>query len=119
MYEVKIQSGDEIEIKVSSTTIILSETLGHTVGKIEMGDDKISSGGFVHRRSKLEEFKISDTVVPRKTRRKRALKSSELWDWVGKFIEAHLLPKPKGKRGRPKGKKRWPRLSKKIIKDEV
>ena len=56
MYEVKIQSGDEIEIKVSSTTIILSETLGHTVGKIEMGDDKISSGGFVHRRSKLEEF---------------------------------------------------------------
>ena len=119
MYEVKIQSGDEIEIKVSSTTIILSETLGHTVGKIEMGDDKISSGGFVHRRSKLEEFWKDGTILPRKTRRKRALKSSELWDWVGKFIEAHLLPKPKGKRGRPKGKKRWPRLSKKAIKDEI
>lgn len=118
MYEVKIQSGDEIEIKVSSTTIILSETLGCTVGKIEMGDDKISSDGFVHRRSKLDEFKISDTVVPRKTRRKKAIKSSELSSWMEEFIANHLVPRPK-KRGRPKGKKRWPRLSKEIIKDEI
>lgn len=84
------------------------EMAGHTVPKIEMGDDKILDGTIIHRRSKLEEFKISDTVLPKKTRRKKILKWSEFTPHCGEFAEV-ITPKPKRKRGRPKGKKRWPR----------
>lgn len=43
MYNLKIKSGEDIKITLGNSEIefSLDETTGDTVGKIEMGDDKI------------------------------------------------------------------------------
>lgn len=112
-YNLNIKSNEKLEIKLGDSEISLSlEKPGHTVGKIEMGEDKIIDRTIIHRRSKLEEYATSSTVLPKKTRKKKLLKESEIPTGVSEFAKS-LLPKPKGKRWRPKGKKRWPRLSSK------
>lgn len=116
MYNLKIKSSEDVKITLGDSEISFSleqeEKLGHTVGKIEMGEDKILDRTIIHRRSKLEEYNTSSTVLPKKTRKKKLLKESEIPTGVSEFAKS-LLPKPKGKRWRPKGKKRWPRLSSK------
>lgn len=112
-YNLNIKSNEKLEIKLGDSEISLSlEKPGTTVGKIEMGEDKIIDRTIIHRRSKLEEYSTSSTVLPKKTRKKKLLKESEIPTGVSEFAKS-LLPKPKGKRWRPKGKKRWPRLSSK------
>ena len=110
MKDVKIKlsiDGYDLDLALKDN----GEIVGTTAPKIEMGKDRIIDDTIITRRSKLEEYKVSDTVLPRKKRRK-VLKSGEVSLGCEWFIKS-ITPKPKGKRGRPKGKKRWPRLSKK------
>lgn len=81
--------------------ISIRERAGTTVPKNEISDEEKTDGTIINRRSKLEEFKTSETVLPKKTRRK-FVKPSQL-SGVDEFIKANFTPK---KRGRPKGKKR-------------
>lgn len=105
-YNLNIKSNEKLEIKLGDSEISLSlETTGDTVGKIEMGDNKIIGEWFSHYRSKLDEIKISDTILPRKTRRKKPMKIDEVELGAFEFAKS-LIPKPKGKRWRPKGKPR-------------
>lgn len=108
----------DIKIKVSIDGYDLDlalkdngEITGTTVPKIEMGEDKVLDKTIITRRSKLEEYKTSDTVLPKKTRKKKPLKLDEVELGAFEFAKA-ITPKPKRKRGRPKGKPRWPRKNK-------
>ena len=110
MKDVKIKlsiDGYDLDLALKDN----GEITGTTVPKIEMGKDRIVDDTIITRRSKLEEYKISDTVLPKKTRKKKVLKQDEVEMGAFDFAKS-LLPKPKGKRGRPKGKKRGPRKSK-------
>lgn len=102
----------DIKIKVSIDGYDLDlalkdngEIAGTTVPKIEMGEDKVLDKTIITRRSKLEEYKTSDTVLPKRTRKKKPLKLDEIELGAFEFAKA-ITPKPKGKRGRPKGKPR-------------
>lgn len=110
MKDVKIKvsiDGYDLDLSLRDN----GEVVGTSTPRIEMGKDRIVDDTIITRRSKLEEYKVSDTVLPKKKRRK-ILKSGEIDLGCEGFIKS-ITPKPKGKRGRPKGKKRWPRLSKK------